>query len=113
MKWFKKHLNITLVLTILATVMLTGAIDTLHFLLRLLVIPVIILGIVVATWYLRQKNRSLGWYFGALLVCMAGAGMSRGDNGLVDISLVIITLPSIFILFLSNKNANSKETKKD
>lgn len=108
MTWFKRHLNWTLFLTILVTAILTTIInDYFYFPFRLLIIPVLIFGIVVAIWYLRQKNRNLWWYFGTFLICAAGAGQSYNTSGLVGIFTVFISIPSLVILCLKNK----RETK--
>ena len=102
MSWLNRHLNLSLLITILMTAILTGFIDELYYPWRLLIIPVFLFIIVTAIWYLKRKGRSLWWYFGILLICASGAGISQQTNGLIEIVTVFI-FPYLFMLSLDNK----------
>ena len=64
MKWFKKHLNWTLLLGVLTidTPILTYICASYYLeLIWLFLIPTVVVELALKTWYLHQKSRNYAW----------------------------------------------------
>ena len=111
MNWFQRHLNWTLVIVILVGGMLAGYTDLLFFPWRLLIIPITLFGVITVIWYLRRKNRGVGWWLLIMLLGAAGASQSRSSAGiaLTETFIVVVFLPGLIGLCLKNKLKNKKQ----
>ncbi|RJO61614.1 MAG: hypothetical protein C4542_05985 [Dehalococcoidia bacterium] len=91
MKWFEKHLNLTLAMAIFVCYTIA------YFITYGLIIGIVLAGISSA-WYLGNKNRSMGWY---ILWCWVTAGASYSSG---YASLFTPILGALFLLPLKNKS---------
>ena len=93
MKWFKKHLNWTLLMVLFISATLYTVADMVSWYVLLRVGALVIM-LAAQVWYLNRKGRSLGWLFLNLLGGVAYAGGSHAglESSMFCAGLIMLCL---------------------